>query len=1164
MNRLSFLKAMARGWAFAGFAAVSLAAPADDPKGTSAPGTPSSDNTPKIAPPSDEAARAIRTFRVPAGLQVELFAAEPFLANPVAFCFDEKGVAYVAETFRLGAGVTDTRNHMNWLDDDLASRTVADRVTMYRKYLGTEFAKYSVEHERVRRVVDRDGDGRADASTVFADGFNDPAAGIGAGVLARKGDVWYACIPWLWKLRDNDGDGRADRRDLLHQGYGVHVGFLGHDLHGLKFGPDGKLYFSIGDRGFNVTTLDNLKLSVPDTGSVLRCNPDGTELEVFATGLRNPQELAFDEFGNLFTGDNNSDSGDKARWVYVIEGGDSGWRIGYQFIAGPVSRGPWNEEKLWHPAFDGQAAYIVPPIANIADGPSGLAYEPGVSLLPDAYRRHFFLVDFRGSSGQSGIRSFAMRPKGASFELVDAKQFVWNTLATDVDFAPDGALYFSDWVEGWDKPNKGRIDRVFDPSKLADPTVREVRALLAEGMDNRPNDELARLLGHPDMRVRQEAQFELAARGKAWTLRGPTEAARTRGDDLEAISGPRSGRGAISGLTQVALGRGNLLARLHAIWGLGQLGRFQTDVAGIKEIDPWQTLDTLIENREPEVRAQVAKVLGDLREIKAFDVLIDHLQDDSPRVRALAAIAVGKLGNSKAVEPLLTMLRENDNKDPILRHAAVMGLVGSTLYDLTKLRRVAGDPSPSARMGVLLAMRRLGDPEIARFLKDADPRLVLEAARAINDMPIDAAMPALADLPMTKDALVPLLRRVLNARLRRGDVADAAALADAASRSDLPAAVRLQAMEMLGHWASPSGRDAVMGLWRPIPPRSAQPAVVALKPKFAAILSSSPEPVRVAAVEAAAGLGLKEVGGDLAALVSDRGQADRTRTAALKALDDLKDPRRADAARRAGSMSGTRSRAEALRILADVDPAAAIPLVLERIGRGSVADRQGALAALGGMRGDAARRAILDLLDRLNAGKLAPEIQLDLIEAAGRRTEPDVRDKLRAYQDAKPKGDPLAGYREALAGGNARRGRAVFTDKAEIECLRCHKARAWNGEIPGGEVGPDLTGLAARHDRAYILESIVEPNKQIAEGFESIILATSDGQVITGVFRGEDARAVHLITAEGKPVDVPKDTIEDRKRGPSAMPADLVQKLSKPELRDLVEFLSTLRTPRKP
>ena len=427
---------------------------------------------------------------------------------------------------------------------------------MYKKYLGAGFARYDVEHERVRRVVDRDGDGRADTATVFADGFNDPAAGIGAGILARKDDVWYACIPWLWKLRDTDGDGRADRRTILHQGYGVHVGFLGHDLHGLRMGPDGRLYFSIGDRGFNVTTIDGRKLSVPDTGSVLRCNPDGTELEVFATGLRNPQELAFDEFGNLFTGDNNSDSGDKARWVYLVEGGDSGWRIGYQFIAGPISRGPWNEEKLWYPAFDGQAAYIVPPIANIADGPSGLTYDPGVSLLPEAYKKHFFLVDFRGSSGQSGIRSFALQPKGASFELVDSKQFVWSVLATDADFGPDGALYFCDWVEGWDKPNKGRLYRVLDPSRRGDAEGPRGQDDAGRGDANRSTDDLARLLAHADMRIRQEAQFELATRGEA---------------------GSRA-------FAQVAGSKENLLARIHAIWGLGQVARVK---APGQSLSPW-------------------------------------------------------------------------------------------------------------------------------------------------------------------------------------------------------------------------------------------------------------------------------------------------------------------------------------------------------------------------------------------------------------------------------------------------------------------------------------------------------------------------------------------------------------------------------------------------
>src|SRR5262249_52824124 len=151
----------------------------------------------------------------------------------------------------------------------------------------------------------------------------------------------------------------------------------GHDLHGLRMGPDGKLYFSLGDRGANVKNGDH-SISTIDTGAVFRCNPDGSELELFAYALRTPQELAFDQYGNLLTGDTDPDSGDKARWVYVVEGGDSGWRIGYEFDTAVGIRGPFNAEKIWEPQHEGQPAYIVPPIANIADGPSGLTYYPGL------------------------------------------------------------------------------------------------------------------------------------------------------------------------------------------------------------------------------------------------------------------------------------------------------------------------------------------------------------------------------------------------------------------------------------------------------------------------------------------------------------------------------------------------------------------------------------------------------------------------------------------------------------------------------------------------------------------------------------------------------------------------------------------------------------------
>src|SRR5207237_8992712 len=121
----------------------------------------------------------IKPIRVPEGLHSDLFAAEPLLANPVAFCVDHKNRFYVAETFRLGDGVTDIRGHMSWLDDDLACRTVADRVAMLKRRVANNAAGYGIHHDRVRLIEDTKGTGKADRSTVFADGFSSIEPGIG-------------------------------------------------------------------------------------------------------------------------------------------------------------------------------------------------------------------------------------------------------------------------------------------------------------------------------------------------------------------------------------------------------------------------------------------------------------------------------------------------------------------------------------------------------------------------------------------------------------------------------------------------------------------------------------------------------------------------------------------------------------------------------------------------------------------------------------------------------------------------------------------------------------------------------------------------------------------------------------------------------------------------
>ena len=189
---------------------------------------------PEIAEASPAAELALKGFKVPPEWESRLFAAEPLVANPVSFTIDYAGRVFVCESFRQGRGVTDNRKHdQRWLDADLAAQTVADRLKYHKKQLGEKISLYTKYDDRLRLIEDRDHDGMADYSTVFAKHFNQVVDGTGAGVLTRGNDVFFTCIPHLWRLRDLDGDGRSDQRHSLHSGFGVRVAFRGHDLHGV-------------------------------------------------------------------------------------------------------------------------------------------------------------------------------------------------------------------------------------------------------------------------------------------------------------------------------------------------------------------------------------------------------------------------------------------------------------------------------------------------------------------------------------------------------------------------------------------------------------------------------------------------------------------------------------------------------------------------------------------------------------------------------------------------------------------------------------------------------------------------------------------------------------------------------------------------------------------
>jgi quinoprotein glucose dehydrogenase len=154
----------------------------------------------------------------------------------------------------------------------------------------------------------------------------------------------------------------------------------------------------------------------------------------------------------------------------------------------------------------------------------------------------------------------------------------------------------------------------------------------------------------------------------------------------------------------------------------------------------------------------------------------------------------------------------------------------------------------------------------------------------------------------------------------------------------------------------------------------------------------------------------------------------------------------------------------------------------------------------------------------------------------------------------------LAAYRETLVGGDAELGEKIFKERADVSCIKCHSVNGF-----GGNAGPDLAGVGAKQPREYLLESILLPPAKIAEGWEAVIVRRKNGEVISGIVKGETDQdlVLNVITdpTRGiiKPVTVKKSDIDRRKGGQSAMPEGLVKALSKRDLRNLIEYLASLK-----
>ena len=1137
---------------------------------------------PKIAEASEEGKLAISAFKYPQELKVELFAAEPDVANPVAIHVDPRGRVFVCETFRQEEGVEDNRNHQEWMDDELAAQTVQDRINYILKYEKDASKTYTAKDDRIRLLTDTDGDGVADKSQVFTDRYNNIADGTGAGVLSVGDDVFYTNIPHLWRLRDTDGDGVADQRKSLIEGFGVRFAFRGHDMHGLIVGPDHRLYFSIGDRGYNVSP----EIHDATSGAVFSCELDGSDLQVVATGLRNPQELAFDDYGNLFTGDNNSDSGDKARWVYVVPGGDSGWRMYYQYLS---DRGPFNRERIWEPYNEDTPAYIVPPIANIGDGPSGIAFYPGTGLS-DFFKDRFFYCDFRGVANVSGVRTFKLKPKGAGFEVTDMDQTLWNTLPTDIDFGPDGKVYVSDWVFGWRGEGKGRIYTYHDPKAIQSDLVKETKTLLTRGVGKETEERLVELMGHADRRVRMAAQFELVNRERADVLLGALA-----GNSFEDLDQP------FPKAPFKTVPKGNSqdeLRRIHAVWGYQRLaskgldhrvgkGRF---LVRLSVVDAFGS-DNVETN--PEIRALAIKLAGELGKPPLGDEyksLLPALQDESSRVRFMAAMSLGKIGDAKHLPAIAKMIAANNDKDPYLRHGGIMGFAGILSRMKPKQQKEILDApfisdSDPCQLAVVVALRKIKSPLVARYLKSENKKIVLEAARAIHDdliyskptrenddvfrllksnEKINACLQSLADLIDAPIENEQLLRRVVNANFILGDLKIGHIVGAHFGHGTMGFLIHgavdpelsREALELMRNWASPEPRDYVLGNWRPIRgERDIAPVKKFLAQMYHRFGGESELGSRL--IEVCDELDC-ELDPKILQATSLKSKNVSSRIASVRALAK-RDPKmhREVVLELAENLEDLPDQLSTVVIeqLVALDQERAVD-VLQNVVESesaSVLRKQLSYKTLGSLTDDRSAKILVDAFDRLLAGEVPAVTQLDVMMAAKNRGESELKNRVSKVEAAAAESeDKLAAYKFSLEGGNVERGSKIFYDKTEVYCTRCHLVDDW-----GGAVGPELSTIGKEKDRRYLLESIVDPNKVIAEGFNQIIVLTDEGDTIVGIKKSEDENTLTLMDKDGKLIPINKDTIEGSKKGQSSMPEDLTKHLTKSEVRDLVEFLAS-------
>jgi len=364
---------------------------------------------------------------------------------------------------------------------------------------------------RIVRLVDKDKDGVSDEHTVFAE-IDNPRGLIAVGeslyVLHTAYDVEGSATGMdLVVLTDADGDGVADgpaEKLVEHICSATAIKSRGtdHSTNGIQLGIDGWIYIAIGDFGFaDAVGTDGTKLTLLG-GGIVRVRPDGSEMELYTSGMRNIYDVAIDPFMNLFTRGNTNDGG--------------GWNVRFTHH---IQTGEYGYPRL----FINFAEEILPALEDVGGGSGVGALFLDEPTWPSHYNKQPLMADW----GRKAVYLHRLKPDGPSF-VQQQEEFVEVSQVSDLDVDPSGQMFLSAWDGAGFKgdESKGYLVRVV-PQDWKYETAPELPRLDLES--------LAALLGSESDKTRLYAQQELLSReGAAEAIPHLTQIFEEPSNSLEA------------------------------------------------------------------------------------------------------------------------------------------------------------------------------------------------------------------------------------------------------------------------------------------------------------------------------------------------------------------------------------------------------------------------------------------------------------------------------------------------------------------------------------------------------------------------------------------------------------------------------------------------------